>query len=106
MLAGIPAATVHSSNSALALICLAMWGFASWSTMGLTFPSDLLPQNVVATVTGLSGLAAGLVGAAFTFSVGVIVDRFSYRPVFLVAGIMPVFATVCVMILIRQPHAD
>lgn len=105
MLAGIPAATVHSSYSALALICLAMWGFASWSTMGLTFPSDLLPQDVVATVTGLSGLAAGLVGAAFTFSVGVIVDRFSYRPVFVVAGIMPVFATVCVMTLIRQPRA-
>ena len=77
MLAGIPAASVHSSYAALALICLALWGFASWSTMGLTFPSDLLPQDVVATVTGLSGLAAGLVGAAFTFGVGMIVDRFS-----------------------------
>jgi ACS family hexuronate transporter-like MFS transporter len=105
MLAGIPAATVHSSYTALALICIALWGFASWSTMGLTFPSDLLPQDVVATVTGLSGLAAGLVGAGFTFSVGMIVDRFSYRPVFLIAGIMPVFATVSVLFLIRRPYA-
>ena len=104
MLAGIPAATVHSSYAALALVCIALWGFASWSTMGLTLPSDLLPNDVVATVTGLSGLAAGMVGAAFTFSVGVIVDRFSYRPVFLVAGIIPAVATVCVLLLIRQPH--
>jgi ACS family hexuronate transporter-like MFS transporter len=28
--------------------------------MGLTFPSDLFPSEVVASVTGLSGLAAGL----------------------------------------------
>ncbi len=106
ILAGIPAATVHSTYGALALICVALWGFASWSTMGLTLPSDLLPQDVVATVTGLSGLAAGLVGAGFTFSVGMIVDRFSYRPVFLVAGIMPVFATICILLLIRQPRTD
>jgi ACS family hexuronate transporter-like MFS transporter len=104
MLAGIPAAAVHSSYAALALICLALWGYASWSTMGLTLPSDLLPQDVVATATGLSGLAAGLVGAAFTFSTGMIVDRFSYRPVFLIAGIMPVFATVSVLLLIRRPR--
>jgi ACS family hexuronate transporter-like MFS transporter len=104
VLAGIPAAAVHSSYTALALICLALWGYASWSTMGLTLPSDLLPQDVVATATGLSGLAAGLVGAAFTFSIGMIVDRFSYRPVFLIAGIMPIFATVSVLLLIRQPR--
>ena len=36
--------------------------------MGLTLPSDLFPQDVVATVTGLSGFAAGLAGAAFTFA--------------------------------------
>jgi len=104
MLAGIPAATVHSAYLALALICIALWGYAAWSTMGLTLPSDLLPHDVVATVTGLSGLAAGLVGAGFTFAVGIIVDRFSYRPVFLVAGLMPIAATLCLLFLIRQPR--
>ena len=58
ILAGIPAASVHSVYAALGLICFALWGYASWSTMGLTLPSDLFPQDVVATVTGLSGLAA------------------------------------------------
>ncbi|MHB8218214.1 MAG: MFS transporter [Candidatus Sulfotelmatobacter sp.] len=103
ILAGIPAARVHSVYTALALICFALWGYASWSTMGLTLPSDLFPQDVVATVTGLSGLAAGLVGAAFTFAVGILVDRFSYGPAFLAAGLMPLFATVCLFLLIRPP---
>jgi ACS family hexuronate transporter-like MFS transporter len=103
MLAGIPAAGVHSVYIALALICFALWGFASWSTMGLTLPSDLFPQDVVATVTGLSGLAAGLVGAVFTFAVGILVDRFSYGPAFLVAGLLPLFATACLLLLVRAP---
>jgi ACS family hexuronate transporter-like MFS transporter len=101
ILAGIPAATVHSVYLALGLICVALWGYASWSTMGLTLPSDLFPQDVVATVTGLSGLAAGLVGAAFTLIVGQLVDRFSYRPAFVVAGLMPLLATACLLLLVR-----
>src|ERR1017187_3186289 len=103
MLAGIPAAGLHSVYAALALICFALWGFASWSTMGLTLPSDLFPQDVVATVTGLSGLAAGLVGVVFTIAVGVLVDRFSYAPAFLVAGLMPLVATASLFLLVRAP---
>ena len=82
VLAGIPVASVHSPYVALALICVAVWGYASWSTMGLTLPSDLFPQDVVATVTGWSGFAAGLVSTGFTLAVGFLVDRFSYRPAF------------------------
>jgi ACS family hexuronate transporter-like MFS transporter len=103
MLAGIPAAGVHSAYMALGLICFALWGYASWSTMGLTLPSDLLPQDVVATVTGLSGLAAGLVSTVFTMAVGILVDRFSYAPAFLVAGLMPLFATAFLLLLVRTP---
>jgi ACS family hexuronate transporter-like MFS transporter len=103
ILAGIPAARVHGTYIALGLICLALWGYASWSTMGLTLPSDLFAHDVVATVTGLSGLAAGLVGSLFTFAVGILVDRFSYAPAFLVAGLLPLFATACLILLVRTP---
>jgi ACS family hexuronate transporter-like MFS transporter len=104
ILAGMPAASVHSAYLALALICFAVWGYASWSTMGLTLPSDLFPHDVVATVTGLSGLAAGLAGAAFQIAVGTVVDRFSYGPAFLAAGLLPLFATACVLLLVRAPR--
>ncbi len=105
ILAGIPAASVHHAYVALALICVALWGYASWSTMGLTLPSDLFPEDVVATVTGLSGLAAGLGGAAFTLMVGATVDKFSYGPAFLAAGLLPVAATVCLLLLIKPEPA-
>ena len=71
MLAGIPAVLIGNPYSSLAFICLALFGYASWSTMGLTFPSDLFPSEVVASVTGLSGLAAGPTGAVFTKLVGI-----------------------------------
>jgi MFS transporter, ACS family, hexuronate transporter len=100
ILAGIPAARVHNAYLALTLISVAVWGYASWSTMGLTLPSDLFPQDVVATVTGLSGFAAGVVSAVFTLAVGYLVDRFSYYPAFLAAGLMPLLATGCLFFLI------
>jgi ACS family hexuronate transporter-like MFS transporter len=101
ILLGIPVARVHNVYVALAMICIALWGYASWSTMGLTLPSDLFPEDIVATVTGISGLAAGLAGAAFTFAVGLTVDRFSYGPAFVVAGLMPLAATASLFLLIR-----
>lgn len=104
ILAGIPAALTHSAFWALAFISLAVWGYASWSTMGLTFPSDLFPQDVVASVTGLSGLGAGLVSAGFTFVVGRLVDKYSYLPAFVVAALVPLLATACVLLLIRTPE--
>ncbi len=104
VLAGIPAATTHNPYWALALISFAVWGYASWSTMGLTFPSDLFPQDVVGSVTGVSGLGAGLAGALFTLLVGWLVDKFSYYPAFFLAGTVPLLATVCVLLLIRTPQ--
>jgi ACS family hexuronate transporter-like MFS transporter len=105
VIAGIPAARTHNAYIALALIAFAVWGYASWSTMGLTFPSDLFPQDVVASVTGVSGLGAGLVSALFTLLVGRLVDRFSYYPAFFAAATMPLLATAAVLILLRPRQA-
>ena len=108
ILAGIPAVLIGNPYSSLAFICLALFGYASWSTMGLTLPSDLFPSEVVATVTGLTGLAAGLSGALFTLLVGMLVDHFSYVPAFVLAATAPILATLSVVFLIRregQPNA-
>jgi ACS family hexuronate transporter-like MFS transporter len=101
ILAGIPASLVHNAPLAITLICFALLGCASWSTMGLALPSDLFPQNVVATVTGFSGLVAGLLGASFTFAVGILVDRVSYVPIFFLAGLLPVLATACLVFMVQ-----
>jgi MFS transporter, ACS family, hexuronate transporter len=41
--------------------------------------------------------------AVFTFAVGFLVDRFSYTPAFLVAGLLPIVATGCLFLLISPP---
>jgi ACS family hexuronate transporter-like MFS transporter len=106
MLAGMPVTLVSNAHQALALISLATWGYASWSTMSLTFPSDLFPHDVVASVTGLAGLSAGVAGTIFTLAAGLVVDRFSYFPVFIAAGVVPLIATAAVLILIRSPQRE
>lgn len=101
ILVGMPVARMHNPYVALALISVALFGYASWSTMGLTLPSDLFPQDVVATVTGLSGLCAGLVSTGFTLLVGFLVDKLSYAPAFVAAALLPLLATICIAVLIR-----
>ncbi|HEX7362036.1 MAG TPA: MFS transporter [Bryobacteraceae bacterium] len=102
ILAGIPAVLTVNPFYCLALICVSLFGYASWSTMGLTLPSDLFPSEVVASVTGLSGFSAGLAGAGFTLLVGTLVDRFSYVPAFMLAATVPVLATLAVVFLIPR----
>jgi ACS family hexuronate transporter-like MFS transporter len=102
MMASLPAVTVSNPYVALTYICIALWGYAAWSTMGLTLPSDLFDQKVVGTVTGLSGFVAGLLGTAVTLLVGVIVDRSSYFLAFLFVTALPVLATVSVLVLVRD----
>jgi len=87
------------SLALIPFIAFAVWGYASWSTMGLTFPSDLFPQDVVASVTGLSGFGAGLAGTLFTLAVGKLVDKFSYFPAFFAAATLPLLATAAVLFL-------
>jgi len=105
MLAGIPAVLAVNPFFSLGLICVALFGYAAWSTMGLTLPSDLFPAEIVASVTGLSGLAAGLAGAGFTVLVGTLVDHFSYLPAFILAATVPILATLTILLMIpREPE--
>ena len=102
LLAGIPAVAIGNPFWCLAFICIALFGFASWSTMGLTLPSDLFPPQIVASVTGLSGLAAGLVSTGFTMLVGTLVDHVSDFPAFVLAATAPIVATIAVVFLIPR----
>jgi ACS family hexuronate transporter-like MFS transporter len=70
--------------------------------MLLTLPSDMFDSRVVASVSGLSGMGAGLGGIAFTWIIGQVVDHFSYRPIFVAAGVLPLVALLLVQWLIPE----
>ena len=93
MLAGIPAAVADSAITALAFIALVTFGFQSWINNVQTIPSDLFPQQAVASVAGLGGVGAGAGAILFTLTTGWVVDYFSYTPILVVAGLLPVLGT-------------
>ena len=68
----------------------------------LTLPCDLFDARMVASVSGLSGMGAGLGGILFTWAIGVVVDRFSYQPIFVAAGLLPLLAMLTVQCLIPE----
>lgn len=97
----IPVIWISNFAGIIALFSLSTFSYAAWSTMGLTFPTDLFPSEVVASVSGMSGAAAGIGTIISTFLIGAITDRYSFQPVLIGASLVPVVATVLVLALIR-----
>ena len=98
----VPAIAVSSFPVLIGLFAVSTFSYAAWSTMGLTFPADLYPSRTVATVSGMSGAAAGIGTILSTLAIGKVTDRYSFEPVLVGASILPVVATVLVFGLIRS----
>lgn len=98
MLAAIPAVLVDNVWLAIALVAVAMVGYTGSAANMLCFPADIYPGHVVSSVYGLASMGAGFGGMLFTLLTGWLVDHFSYTPVFVMFGLMPL---VCAAILWR-----
>ncbi len=96
MTTAIPAALVREAWLSIALVSVAMLGYTGSLANMLTFPADVFPGNAVASVFGLASMGAGFGGMVFTLITGWVVDRYSYTPVFIGFGILPL---VCASIL-------
>jgi MFS transporter, ACS family, hexuronate transporter len=90
---GLFAAGVKSTGAALVLISAVLFGFQAWINNVQVLPSDLYAEENVATIAGLGGLAAGIGAIIFTLSTGWLVDHFSYTPVLVISGILPLIGT-------------
>jgi ACS family hexuronate transporter-like MFS transporter len=93
---------VANEFTALALICTAAFGLASTVANHIGLLTDLFEPKVLAGVTGLTGMTEGVMNMLLQLATGVVVDRYSYLPVFLAAGLMPALACSCLFILIRR----
>ncbi len=102
VLALIPAAFLSSFPALVACFAIATFSYAAMSTMALSFPADLFHSRAVATVSGLSGTAAGLGTIGSTFLIGIVADRFSFTPILVVASLVPLAAAALVLLLVRN----
>ena len=89
------------AGSAIALIGLASFGIAAYAANLIGLITDLFPQRMLAQVTGIAGAGEGIIAMCTVLLTGVVVDRYSYLPVFLGAGILPVLGVGAFFLLLR-----
>ena len=88
MPAAILAPRVEQAWMAIAITCVVTLGHALWISSLLTLPTDMFPGPQVGTSTGLTGMGGAIGGIFANLGTGYIVRSFSYRPVFLMAGLL------------------
>jgi ACS family hexuronate transporter-like MFS transporter len=70
-------------------VSLAMLGYTGCGSIMLAYPADVYPKNVVGSIWGLASMGSGFGGMIFALLTGLVIDHFSYVPVFIGFGIMP-----------------
>lgn len=88
MPAAILAPLVPRAWMAIAATCCITLGHAFFVSNIQTLPTDLFHGNEVGTASGFSGMGGAIGGILANLGTGYIVQRFSYAPIFFMAGLM------------------
>jgi ACS family hexuronate transporter-like MFS transporter len=72
---------------AVALLSLATAGHQGWSSNLQTLPSDLFPQEVVGSVSGIGATFGAIGGILLAGASGFIINRYGYAPLFMGASV-------------------
>lgn len=102
MAGGVMVVGAGTPAGAIAWICLATFGFGLWSANILALHADIFPSETMGSALGLTGMAASLGGAIFTFVIGQVVDRVGYSPVFWAAGTAAFVAFLALVFLVGR----
>jgi MFS transporter, ACS family, hexuronate transporter len=110
MTSAIGVVVVQQAWLAIALVSIAMLGYTGSLANMLALPGDVFPKSSVASVYGLASMGSGFGGMLFTLITGWVVDRYSYTPVFIGFGLLPLICAAILWLLvgelwpIRHPH--
>jgi ACS family hexuronate transporter-like MFS transporter len=87
---------------AIVFFSMAMFGHQFFSTMLQTIGTDLFPNKVVGSVSGLAG-SIGCFGAMlFGLLAGQIIQQVGYFPVFMMVGLMHPLGFVAILLIIKK----
>ncbi len=92
MASAIPAVYVDSWVISMACVAMAMAGYTAANAVLLSIPADVLPRAALASTWGLCSMGSGFGGMVFALATGWLVDHFSYVPVFLLFGVLPLIS--------------
>jgi MFS transporter, ACS family, hexuronate transporter len=102
MTSAIGAVLVQETWLAIALISVAMLGYTGSLANMLAMPGDVFPKNSVASVYGLASMGSGFGGMLFTLITGWLVDHYSYTPVFVGFGLLPLICATILWLLVGE----
>ena len=92
MTSAIPAVLVPNVFVSIGLISAATLGYSGALANMLAMPADRFPGSTVGSVWGIASMGAGFGGMVFSLLTGWVVDHYSYVPVFVGFGILPLMA--------------
>jgi ACS family hexuronate transporter-like MFS transporter len=101
----IPTVFTDSYFWLVACFAISTLAYAAFSTMVLNLPADIYPTGSVASVSGMGGTGAGIGTIIATYLIGVVADRYSFEPILIVASLVPLLATIAVVVLVRNNDA-
>ncbi len=79
---------VASVEVAIALMSVFMFAHGFWITNYITAISDIFGERATSTVVGLSGTAGAVSGLLLNPLMGVIIQEYTYRPLWIASGLM------------------
>lgn len=91
-----------TAGAALFLICVASTGINALAANLMGLMTDLFPRHSLARVSGLTGFGDSGMSMVVMYLTGVVVDRFSYAPVFAGAGLFPLISLAAFWFLVRE----
>ena len=102
MTSAIGAVLAPQAWLAIALVSIAMLGYTGSLANMLALPGDVFPKNSVASVYGLASMGSGFGGMLFTLATGWLVDHYSYTPVFIGFGLLPLICATILWLLVGK----
>lgn len=99
---GVVGAFSVSVGVAMTVISVAVFGFGLWAPNMMSLGADAFPRHA-GSVTGLSGMGAGVGGMIYTLMTGWLLDTFGYGPVFIASGLAPLVAFALLYLLFEVP---
>jgi ACS family hexuronate transporter-like MFS transporter len=91
-----------SNFAALAIISLVLFGNQWVSATYIATLGDVIPHTLAGRVNGIAGFGDSLSTLVATLLTGIIVEHYSYTPVFVAAGCLPLLAMASVFLLLKR----
>ncbi|WP_113663384.1 MFS transporter [Pedobacter nanyangensis] len=93
---------VSSVTWAIGLMSLLMFAHGFWITNYITSISDVFGNTATSTVVGLSGTAGAIAGIILNPLIGLVVQNYSYNPLWIICGLMYPLAFLILMVFIPK----